>query len=307
VFPIVGAFLLLTGMLLMSQLHVDTSIFTIQLYSLVFGLGLGFNMQPLVLAVQNAVPPKDMGVATSSATFFRQMGGTLGTAVFLSVLFSTVVDRIRNAFVEVAATPAFQQALRDPAVLSNPANKPVLEALRGGGQAGAGSLNDSSFINHLDPRLARPFLLGFASAIDTVFLCAAAVLAVAMVVVFFLPEERLRDHSGLQARMAEEAADAAAAATPGPSLVGVEQDGAAALSAAGRSNGQANGQANGQVDDQHDQHDRHRHVADRPDPVLDGHADGNGDGHAHGHPRHRRDGQADGEEAVPTRPGGSPG
>ena len=47
-------------------------------------------MQPLVLAVQNAVPPQDMGVATSSATFFRQMGGTLGTAVFLSVLFSTV-------------------------------------------------------------------------------------------------------------------------------------------------------------------------------------------------------------------------
>jgi hypothetical protein len=41
-------------------------------------------MQPLTLAVQNAVPPQDMGVATSSATFFRQMGGTLGTAVFLS-------------------------------------------------------------------------------------------------------------------------------------------------------------------------------------------------------------------------------
>ena len=55
-------------------------------------------MQPLVLAVQNAVPPQDMGVATSSATFFRQMGGTLGTAVFLSVLFSTVPDKIIGAF-----------------------------------------------------------------------------------------------------------------------------------------------------------------------------------------------------------------
>ena len=60
--------------------------------------GLGGNMQPLVLAVQNAVPPRDMGVATSSATFFRQMGGTLGTAVFLSMLFSTVGDKIAAAF-----------------------------------------------------------------------------------------------------------------------------------------------------------------------------------------------------------------
>ena len=46
--------------------------------------------------VQNAVPPQDMGVATSSATFFRQMGGTLGTAVFLSILFSTVGDKHRR-------------------------------------------------------------------------------------------------------------------------------------------------------------------------------------------------------------------
>ena len=53
-------------------------------------------MQPLMLAVQNAVPPRDIGVATSSATFFRQIGGTLGTAVFLSILFSTVPDKIAD-------------------------------------------------------------------------------------------------------------------------------------------------------------------------------------------------------------------
>jgi EmrB/QacA subfamily drug resistance transporter len=309
VFPITGAFLLLAGMLLMSRLQVDTTILEVQVYSLIFGLGLGFNMQPLVLAVQNAVPPQDMGVATSSATFFRQMGGTLGTAVFLSVLFSTVVDRIRDAFADVAATPAFQQALHDPAVTSNPANQPVLDAIRTGGQAAAGgSLNDSSFINHLDPRLARPFLEGFASSIDTVFLCAAAVLAVALVVVFFLPEERLRDHSGLQARMADEAAQAAAAATPGPALEGAEQVGQVAPVADGRLDGRANGQLDG-------------HAADWPAPAHGRHADGDGDGHphdyspdhadGHGHPRHRKDGQAegevDGDEAVPARPGGSAG
>ena len=58
-----------------------------------FGLGLGGNMQPMILAVQNAVRPRDIGVATSSATFFRQIGGTLGTAVFLSILFSKAAPR----------------------------------------------------------------------------------------------------------------------------------------------------------------------------------------------------------------------
>ena len=104
------------------------------------------NMQPLVLAMQNAVPPRDIGVATSSATFFRQIGGTLGTAVFLSVLFSTVGGKITDAFARAAQTPQFQAALKDPAVLANPANQQILQALKSGGTGGAdaaGALNDS--------------------------------------------------------------------------------------------------------------------------------------------------------------------
>ncbi|MGH8938062.1 MAG: MDR family MFS transporter, partial [Actinomycetes bacterium] len=93
-FPVVGAVLLVVAMGLLSTIAVDTPLWQTLAMATLFGLGLGFNMQPLVLAVQNAVPPRDMGVATSSATFFRQMGGTLGTAVFLSVLFSTVSDKI---------------------------------------------------------------------------------------------------------------------------------------------------------------------------------------------------------------------
>ena len=76
--------------MLFTRIGADTELWDHALYMPVFGLGLGMVMQPLVLAVQNAVPPQDIGVATSSATFFRQIGGTLGTAVFLSVLFSTV-------------------------------------------------------------------------------------------------------------------------------------------------------------------------------------------------------------------------
>src|SRR3954451_21046518 len=83
------------------------------LVMLLFGVGLGFNMQPIILAVQNAVSPRQMGVATSSVTFFRQMGGTLGTAVFLSVLFSTLTGNISADIREAVRTPAFQQAVAE--------------------------------------------------------------------------------------------------------------------------------------------------------------------------------------------------
>lgn len=209
ILPVVGTGLLAISLFLLSQLAYDTNMGLILAVSTLFGLGLGGNMQPLVLAIQNAVPPKDMGVATSSVTFFRQMGGTLGTAVFLSLLFSTVVDNIRTRFTEAVATPAFQAALADPAVTSNPANKPVLDIVTnsGGGALASGSIDDSSFINALDPRLAKPFLQGFTDSMDVVFLLGAAVISVAFVLVLFLPEEPLRMQSGIQARQAEERAE----------------------------------------------------------------------------------------------------
>ncbi len=211
-FPVVGAALLVVAMGSLSTIGVDTALWFTLTMAAVFGLGLGFNMQPLVLAVQNAVPPRDMGVATSSATFFRQMGGTLGTAVFLSILFSTVGERIIAAFRADTAEPAFRAVLRDPQVLADPANASVIEALRSGGTLPAGALDDTSFLSRLDPRVARPFLEGFAGSMDLVFRVGALVLLVAFVVVLFLPEEKLRDLSGLAARQ-QEAAETAAAAT----------------------------------------------------------------------------------------------
>jgi MFS family permease len=199
-FPIGGAALLVIGMLLFSRFDVDTPLWQVMLVAPIFGLGLGGNMQPLVLALQNAVPPQDMGVATSSATFFRQMGGTLGTAVFLSVLFSTVGGKIANAFQASGSTPGFRAALNDPTVLADPTNASVVHALQQGRGLPAGALDDTSFLSRLDARLARPFLVGFSDAIDLVFLCGTAVLAVALVVVFFLPEEPLRHMSGIEAR-----------------------------------------------------------------------------------------------------------
>ncbi|MDQ1618173.1 MAG: hypothetical protein QOE19_742 [Actinomycetota bacterium] len=200
IFPIIGAVLLVIGMALFSRLGVDTPLWQVMLMAPIFGLGLGCNMQPLVLALQNAVPPQDMGVATSSATFFRQMGGTLGTAVFLSVLFSTVGDNIKAAFRVSATTPEFRAALSDPSVVSDPNNAAVIKAIKSGAGLPAGALDDTSFLSNLDPRLARPFLIGFTESIDLVFVCGVAVLALALALVFFLPEERLRQVSGIEAR-----------------------------------------------------------------------------------------------------------
>ena len=114
VFPRVGSALLVIGLLLLSTTSADTSLLVIDLFMLVLGVGLGNCMQPLLLIMQSAVPPSEIGVATSSATFFRQIGGTLGVAVFLSILFSTVGGNIADEFEKAAQTPAFQAGRRQP-------------------------------------------------------------------------------------------------------------------------------------------------------------------------------------------------
>ena len=184
---------------------------------LFFGLGLGSNMQPLTLAVQNAVSPRDIGVATSSATFTRQIGGTLGTAIFLSILFTAVPNRIQTAFANVAPTPEFRAALKNP---RSPTGDPqantafihgLQQAQTGGGGGGAvNPLSDSSFIQQLDPRLAKPFLIGFSQAMDLVFLIGSAVMIIAFVVVWFLPHVELRRGSSYESRGKQDAADAVA-------------------------------------------------------------------------------------------------
>ncbi|MFF7355627.1 MFS transporter [Streptomyces filipinensis] len=214
VFPIIGTALIIAAMLLFHyRVQWDTALAETMAYMALFGIGLSGCMQILTLAVQNAVEPKDMGVATASATFFRQMGGTAGTAVFLSVLFSTVGDKIGAAFRAAYRTPGFQAALHDPAVRSDPANAPVLEMFkhpRTGGGSGSGVLSDSSFIQRLDPRLAQPFKAGFTDSMQLVFLIAAAVMVLGFLVALWTKEVPLRQVSGLEAQAAEQSGAPAA-------------------------------------------------------------------------------------------------
>ncbi|MCI1749466.1 MAG: MFS transporter [Acidipropionibacterium sp.] len=95
----------------------------------VLGLGLGLLMQALTQASQNAVPGRDMGVATSSSTFFRQIGGTLGTAVLLSVLFSVMPANIGAAMSDRPTLSASLDAALDPKVAGAPNNKAIMDTM----------------------------------------------------------------------------------------------------------------------------------------------------------------------------------
>jgi EmrB/QacA subfamily drug resistance transporter len=200
IWPIIGLTLLIIGAVLLSGLDVNTPYWRTALIMVALGLGLGAIMQPITLAVQNAMPPRDMGVATASATFFRQMGGTLGTAVYLSMLFSALGPRITANLHAAAATPGFRAALADPAVAANPANAPILAAVNGGAPL---PLDDSSYLASADPVLAHPILEAFAGSMSTVFLTAAAVLVIGLIAVSAMKEVPLRTTSGVEARREE--------------------------------------------------------------------------------------------------------
>jgi nitric oxide reductase large subunit len=173
------------------SLAVDTELWVPGLIAVFFGLGLGFCMQPLTLAMQTSVPPRDMGVGTSSAAFFRSMGGAVGTAVFISMLFSLAASRIADGMKTAATDPAYLAVLKDPAVASDPANAKLYEFFKNG--ASNDSLNDTSWLHTANSTLTRPITEGFATSIDTVMLTAAALTGLAFLISFALPRKKLTD------------------------------------------------------------------------------------------------------------------
>ncbi|MEO5743770.1 MAG: MFS transporter, partial [Terracoccus sp.] len=193
-FPIIGSGLLAASMFFFHLIGADTPTWKTMIIMVFFGVGLGFNFQPLTLAVQNAVSRRDIGVATSSATFTRQIGGTLGTAVFLSILFSKAAENIPAAYTAAVRTPQFQAALQSPQ--GDPAsNAQFIKGIQGGGGF-SGGLSDSSFVQRIDPRLAHPYLEGFSSAMQSVFLTATFILLAAFIVSWFLPHVDLGPKPG---------------------------------------------------------------------------------------------------------------
>ena len=169
IYPIVGAAVLLVSLFLMSFIRVDTPYWQIALYMLLFGGGLGFAIQTVTTAIQNAVALRDMGAATSSTTFFRSLGGAIGAALFGTILTNNLARYIAEEFAE-NPQPADASGAAPVAVDTN--NVAAIQALE-------------------EP--VRGFVLtSFARAIDDIFLWSLPFVAVGLVVAFFLKEIPLK-------------------------------------------------------------------------------------------------------------------
>jgi hypothetical protein len=175
-------------------LTAETPIWVVSIGMVLIGLGLGQLMQTTMVASQNSVEAKDIGVATSTTTFFRQMGGTLGVAVFMSILFSQLKDQVLAAFERPEVQKGFAEALADKEILADPQNAKILELLSD--QSGADAISeDSSFLIGADDRLTAPFRIGFVESSLDVFLIAGGVVLVAFVLSWFIKEVPLRTKS----------------------------------------------------------------------------------------------------------------
>jgi EmrB/QacA subfamily drug resistance transporter len=175
VFPIVGMTVLSLGLYLLSLMTASTTIVTASLFMLVLGLGLGMVMQVLVIAVQNAVDYGDLGVATSGATLFRLIGGSLGTSVF-GAIFAAGLARNLGRFVPAGAVPGEGAGLNPGMIAQLPA--PVREG----------------------------FLHAFTASLSTVFLAAMGIALLGLILTFFVPERPLRE--SIAAKASDAGADA---------------------------------------------------------------------------------------------------
>jgi EmrB/QacA subfamily drug resistance transporter len=168
-FPIVGTFVMIIGLYLLSRMDSSTSRLASSAFMFVLGLGLGLVMQVLVLAVQNAVDYADLGVATSGATLFRSIGGSVGTAILGSIFSSRLASQLAAG---LRAHPSIPRSER--AKLSSAGSNPA--ALK---------------------RLSRPvhdlYVGAFTHALDRVFLIAACVAAAAFLMSWLLEQRPLRD------------------------------------------------------------------------------------------------------------------
>ncbi|WP_457099364.1 MDR family MFS transporter [Microbacterium sp. P5_E9] len=130
-FPIIGTLCLSFGFFWLTFLQYDRSYWFIAGAMLFIGLGLGQLMQTLTIASQNSVGLRDMGVATSASTFFRQIGGTLGTAVLLSLLFASMPTNIQASFADEETLTDALDAAFDPSVSSAPENAEIMDQIYG--------------------------------------------------------------------------------------------------------------------------------------------------------------------------------
>ncbi len=166
IFAVVGTLVGSIGYWFLHTMGPSTTSTESTIFMIITGMGLGFVMPVLTVAVQNAVDREDLGVATTSVTFSRSLGSGIGVAVFGALLTNQLTSRLSDAF---------------------------------GGQAGSGNIASSGAsigpetINALPPKIQHIVVTALANSIDTVFLAGMGVLIVAFVVALTLPNAELSD------------------------------------------------------------------------------------------------------------------
>ncbi|MCA1736873.1 MAG: MFS transporter [Actinobacteria bacterium] len=167
-FPIIGAAVATVALFLLSTMGVGTTLTTASIYMFLLGAGIGMIFQVLVLAVQNAVDFRDMGVATSASTFFRSLGGSVGTGLLGAIFVSQLRSNLARLLPE-GSVPT-------PDLTSGPgAIAQLPDAIRG------------------------PVIEAFAGAVGSVFLLSVPIMAVALVLAFLMPEIPLRETANVGA------------------------------------------------------------------------------------------------------------
>ncbi|MGM1075056.1 MFS transporter [Streptomyces sp. H28] len=174
--PIIGSALSVVGMALLSRLETGTPRLHYSIWMAVLGAGIGMVMPVLVLAVQNSVRPADLGTATSANNYFRQIGGSVGAAVF-GTLFA---DRLTDALAD------------------------RLPAVAGGALPDAESLTPQA-VHALPPGLRDAYIQAYADAMPRIFLYLVPVLVLGLLLAFFLKEKPLVSHNAPTAAPAPDA------------------------------------------------------------------------------------------------------
>ncbi|HUZ84130.1 MAG TPA: MFS transporter, partial [Gaiellales bacterium] len=184
-FPISGTAILIVGMYLLSRLDPSTALWQASLYMFVVGIGIGLVMQVLILVVQNDARPDQIGVVTSTATFFRSFGGSFGVAIF-GAIFTTRLSG------QLAGLP--------PAVLA---------------RLGSGIHLNPAQAQRLPPHVHELFVGAFARALHGVFLWGVALAAIPFLFSWFLKEVPLRTTLGTRTGPPPPVDPAAASTTAG--------------------------------------------------------------------------------------------
>ena len=198
VYPTLGTAFMALGFGWFTFAEASRPVWFMMIGMLFVGLGLGQLMQTLTIASQNSVNARDIGVATSASTFFRQIGGTLGTAVLYSVLFTRIPVTITNVFGAPSTQESLKSALSDPTIADDPKNAQIIKLL--GDPSGLSSAldGDTSFLNTSSPQLSDPFLVAFNDAAVSAFWVSLVVVLIAFILRWFLKTPPLRTTSALQ-------------------------------------------------------------------------------------------------------------